>query len=136
MLTVVLGVVVGFSMDRYGSKRVLVLCHAAAMVLFLAITGLSLFAVWALVVLLAGMSVLSAGLSGLLALISANYAAPIRATALGWVQGVGRVVGGSIGTYMGGVLLGAGWTHQELAMAAALAAVIGLAALIAAHRNV
>ena len=56
----------------------------------------------------------------------------MRATALGWVQGLSRVVGGSIGTYMGGVLLGAGWTQQQLSMAAGLAAAIGLTALAAA----
>jgi AAHS family 4-hydroxybenzoate transporter-like MFS transporter len=132
LLTVVLGFVVGFSMDRFGASRVLVLCHAIAMVLFLTITGLSLFAALSLAVLLLGMSVLSAGLSGLLALISGSYAAAVRATALGWVLGLSRVAGGSVGTYMGGVLLGAGWSQQQLATIAGLAAVIGLAALVAA----
>ena len=132
LLTVTLGFAVGFSMDRFGASRVLVLCHAIAMVLFLIITGLSLFAALSLAVLLLGMSVLSAGLSGLLALISGSYAAPVRATALGWVLGLSRVAGGSVGTYMGGVLLGAGWTQQQLATIAGLAAVIGLGALVAA----
>jgi len=132
LLTVALGFVVGFSMDRFGASRVLLLCHALAVGLFFCIGGLSLYATWSLAVLLAGMSVLSAGLSGLLALISSSYAAPVRATALGWVQGLSRVAGGSIGTVMGGVLLGAGWTQQHLATAAGLAAVVGLAALAGA----
>jgi AAHS family 4-hydroxybenzoate transporter-like MFS transporter len=132
LLTVALGFAVGFSMDRFGAGRVLVLCHGVAMALFFVITGIPVFAALALGVLLAGLSVLSAGLSGLLALISASYAASVRATALGWVQGLSRVVGGSLGTYMGGVLLGAGWTQQQLSMAAALAAAIGLTALGAA----
>jgi hypothetical protein len=42
------------------------------------------------------------------------------------------VAGGSVGTYMGGVLLGAGWSQQQLATIAGLAAVIGLGALVAA----
>ena len=41
LLTVALGFAVGFSMDRFGAGRVLVLCHAVAMALFLVITGLS-----------------------------------------------------------------------------------------------
>ena len=117
-LTVALGFVVGFSMDRFGANRVLLLCHGLAMALFLAISGQWLFVAVSLSVLLVGMSVLSAGLSGLLALVSGSYPAPVRATALGWVQGLSRVAGGSIGTYMGGVLVGAGWTQQQLATAA------------------
>jgi MFS transporter, AAHS family, 4-hydroxybenzoate transporter len=132
LLTVVLGFVVGFSMDRFGGNRVLVLCHALAMVLFLAISGFSTIAALSLAVLLMGMSVLSAGLSGLLALISGTYAPRVRATALGWVQGASRVAGGSIGTYIGGVLVGAGWTQRQLATVAGLAATVGLAALVAA----
>jgi hypothetical protein len=46
--------------------------------------------------------------------------------------GISRVAGGSIGSYMGGVLLGAGWTQQHLATAAGLAAAAGLIALVAA----
>jgi AAHS family 4-hydroxybenzoate transporter-like MFS transporter len=132
LLTVALGFAVGFSMDRFGAGRVLVLCHAVAMALFFFFTGIPVFAALALGVLLLGLSVLSAGLSGLLALISSSYPSSVRATALGWVQGLSRVVGGSIGTYMGGVLLGAGWTQQQLSLAAGLAAAIGLTALGAA----
>jgi MFS transporter, AAHS family, 4-hydroxybenzoate transporter len=132
LLTVAMGFVVGYSMDRVGASRVLVVCHAAAMVLFLVISGMPMFAAVSLAVLLLGMSVLSAGLSGLLALVSASYDTSVRATALGWVQGLSRVAGGSIGTYMGGVLLGAGWTQQQLSLAAGLAAAVGLAALVAA----
>ncbi|MBK9252294.1 MAG: hypothetical protein IPM70_10555 [Proteobacteria bacterium] len=73
LLTVALGFVVGFTMDRLGASRVLVVCHAAAMVLFMLVGGMSIFAALSLAVLLLGMSVLSAGLSGLLALVSASY---------------------------------------------------------------
>jgi MFS transporter, AAHS family, 4-hydroxybenzoate transporter len=132
LITVALGFVVGFSMDRFGGSRVLLACHALAMALFIAIAGLSAYVALSLAVLMVGMSVLSAGLSGLLALISASYPAPVRATALGWMQGLGRVAGGSIGTYMGGVLLGAGWTQQQLTTAAGVAAAVGLTALVGA----
>ncbi|HMA12078.1 MAG TPA: MFS transporter, partial [Steroidobacteraceae bacterium] len=98
LLTVALGFVVGFSMDRFGASRVLVLCHALAVLLFLSISGVSLFTALSLAVLLVGMSVLSAGLSGLLALISGSYPTAVRATGLGWVQGLSRFAGGSIGT--------------------------------------
>jgi MFS transporter, AAHS family, 4-hydroxybenzoate transporter len=132
LLTVGLSFCVGICMDRFGGSRVLLACQATAMALLLVTSGLGAFAALSLGVLLSGMSVLSASVSGLLALISSSYPAAVRATALGWMLGISRVAGGSIGTYMGGVLLGAGWTQQHLATAAGLAAAAGLIALVAA----
>lgn len=132
LLTVAMGFFVGFSMDRHGAGRVLVLTHVIAMALFLAISGMTVFAAFSLTLLLVGLSVLSAGLSGLFALVSASYSTEVRATALGWVQGLSRLAGGSMGAYMGGVLVGAGWTQQQLATVAGMAAAAGLAALVAA----
>lgn len=132
LVTVGVSFFVGFLMDRFGGGRVLLACQATAMVLLLATSGLASFAALSLGVLLSGMSVLSASVSGLLALVSGSYPAPVRATALGWVLGTSRVAGGSVGTYMGGVALGAGWTQQQLATAAGLAAAAGLTALVAA----
>jgi hypothetical protein len=122
-------------MDRLGAGRVLAVCYAAAAVLFLSITGLSVLAAVTLGILLLGMTILSAGLSGTLALASSCYPREIRATALGWVQGTGRVVGGSIGTFGGGVLVGAGWTQRQLALVIGMTTVAGLIALIAAVRS-
>jgi MFS transporter, AAHS family, 4-hydroxybenzoate transporter len=132
LVTVGLSFFVGFCMDRFGGGRVLLVCQALAMSLLLATNGLASFAALSLGVLLSGMSVLSASVSAMLALISGSYPAPVRATALGWVLGVSRVAGGSIGTYMGGVALGAGWNQHQLAIAAGLAAAVGLIALVAA----
>jgi len=131
LLTVLAGFAVGWGMDRLGFGRVLVLCYALATVLFLVIVGLDALPVLALGTLLLGMTLFSAGTSGSLALISSVYPVEQRATALGWVQGVARLVGGSIGTSIGGVLVGTGWTQRQLAIGLGCVALVGLSSLLA-----
>ena len=131
LLTVLTGFVVGWGMDRLGFGRVLVLCYALATVLFLAITGLDPLPVLALGILLLGMTLFSAGTSGSLALISSVYPIEQRATALGWVQGIARLVGGSIGTSIGGVVVGAGWTQRQLALGIGCVALVCVSSLLA-----
>jgi hypothetical protein len=47
------------------------------------------------------------------------------------VQGVARLVGGSIGTSIGGVLVAAGWTQRQLALGIGCVALVGLSSLLA-----
>ena len=131
LLTVLVSFAVGWSMDRAGFGRALGVVYALATVLFLGITGLDGWPVLALGMLLLGMTLFSAGTSGSLALISSVYPSEQRATALGWVQGVARLVGGGIGTSIGGVLVGAGWTQRQLAIGIGCVAVVCLSALLA-----
>jgi AAHS family 4-hydroxybenzoate transporter-like MFS transporter len=131
LLTVLISFAVGWSMDRAGFGRALGAVYALATVLFLGITGLDGWPVLALGMLLLGMTLFSAGTSGSLALISSVYPSEQRATALGWVQGVARLVGGGIGTSIGGVLVGAGWTQRQLAVGIGCVALVCLSALLA-----
>ena len=130
VVTVLFGALLGWCMDRAGVSRVLVFCYLSATLLFFCTAGVSALPV-ALGLLLLALSALSAGLSGSMVYVSSFYAPAVRATALGWLHGVARVVGGSLGTYVGGVLVGAGWTQPQLATFIGCAAAIGAAALIA-----
>ena len=131
LLTVLTSFAVGWSMDRAGFGRVLAVVYVLATVLFFGIGGMDAWPVLALGTLLLGMTLFSAGTSGSLALISSVYPSEQRATALGWVQGVARLVGGGIGTSIGGVLVGAGWSQRQLAIGIGCVAVVCLAALLA-----
>lgn len=130
ILTVLLGILLGWGMDRAGVSRVLVFCYLSATLLFFCVAGASALPV-ALGLLLLALSMLSAGLSGSMVYVTGFYAPEVRATALGRLHGVARVVGGSVGTYVGGVLVGKGWTQAQLATVIGCAAAIGAAALIA-----
>lgn len=134
LVTVLAGFLVGWAMDRAGVGRVLAVVHGLAAALFLAVSGSAGLVLLALGLLLAGMTVLSAGLSGLVALVSASYAPPVRATALGWVQGIARVLGGTAGTWVGGLMIGAGWSPWQLAMVMGVAALLGMTGLLALMR--
>jgi AAHS family 4-hydroxybenzoate transporter-like MFS transporter len=135
LLTVLTGLAAGWSMDRLGYGRLLVICHALATALFLGISGLGAWPVLALGTLLFAVALFSAGTSGSLALISSLYPPQQRATALGWVHGIARLVGGSIGTSVGGVLVGARWTQSELAIGICCVALTSLVTLLALLRR-
>ncbi len=83
-------------------------------------------------VFLAGCFVFSAQVL-VYAFTSANHPANVRATALGWSAGVGRV-GAICGPILGGALLGAGYAVPWGFYAFALVGLIGLVA-IASTRN-
>jgi AAHS family 4-hydroxybenzoate transporter-like MFS transporter len=130
IFTVLLGFGVGWLMDRAGIGRVLTVCYTAAATLFFVIAALELPPLRELGVLLFGVSLFSAGLSGSLVHVTGFFTPVVCAIALGWLQGSGRVIGGSLGTLLGGLLIGAGWTHGRLAGAMGVAAVIAVAALL------
>jgi len=135
LLTVLTGIAVGWGMDRLGFGRVLAMCYGLATLLFMGLAGLHGLAVLALGMLLLGMTLFSAGTSGSLALISSVYPAQQRTTALGWVQGVARLLGGIIGTSVGGVMVGAGWTQRQFAVGIGCVALVCLASLLAMLRR-
>jgi AAHS family 4-hydroxybenzoate transporter-like MFS transporter len=130
IFTVLLGFAVGWLMDRAGVGRVLIFCYGSAATLFFIIAAFGLPPLQELGVLLFGVSLFSAGLSGSLVHVTSFFAPAVRATALGWLQGSGRVLGGSLGTLLGGLLIGAGWSHGQLAGALSGAAVVAAVALL------
>lgn len=131
---VVLAFFIGWMMDRAGMGRVLCFCFVSAALLFAGIAGVDQWPFVAIGFLLLGLSFLSGGISGSLAFIASAYAADIRATALGWVLGLARLIGGSVGTLVGGFLIAAGWTHGEIALSMGIAIALGAAALVTVLR--
>jgi MFS transporter, AAHS family, 4-hydroxybenzoate transporter len=136
LATVAMGFLIGWCMDRAGVGRVLMITHCVAVVLFLCIGAFALLPLFSMGLLMGGMTLVSAGLSGSMALISSTYDPSLRATALGWVQGVARVVGGTVGTYAGGLLVGAKWDQTQIAIAMGCAASVSAVTLFLARRRI
>jgi len=63
------------------------------------------------------------GQPGMNAFAATFYPTYLRSTGLGWALGVGRI-GAIVGPYIGGTMIGAKWTSQQLFWAAAVPAVI------------
>lgn len=118
-------ILVGLAMDRFGAARSIALaylCGGAALIL-LGTSGLHAAGL-ALIVGLVGFF-MSGGQTGLNAYAPTCYPTPMRATGVSWMLGVGRL-GSILGSSIGGVLLGFGWSFTTifcvLAVPAALAA--------------
>jgi len=90
--------------------------------------GLSLAAL-AVIVFVAGWGVIGAQ-PGINALSASYYPTDLRSTGVGWGLGVGRI-GGILGPYIGGRLLGLQWGPQELFWAAAVPAAISTLTMVA-----
>ena len=68
--------------------------------------------------------------AGINALSAMYYPTVIRSTGVGWALGVGRI-GSIIGPFIGGLMLAANWTPQQIFMAGAVPALCAAAAVIA-----
>jgi AAHS family 4-hydroxybenzoate transporter-like MFS transporter len=86
-------------------------------------------AMLALIVFVAGWCVIG-GQPGINALSATYYPTDLRSTGIGWGLGIGRI-GGIVGPYIGGVLIGQAWTAQQLFWAAAVPASITALTFIA-----
>lgn len=119
------GVVVGWLMDRVGATRVIALAYAggALSVLLLAAMGAGVNGL-ALLSALVGFC-MSGAQTGLNAHAPSCYPTMARATGVSWMLGVGRF-GSILGSMVGGVLLGLGWSF------AGILALLALPALVAA----
>ena len=101
---------------RYGIERVLTF-----MLLFggvcIMVTGVATLSVLSLSVFILGFGFGTSGSQlGISALPGAMYPTAIRSTGAGWATGVGRL-GNVAGALLGGVLLGLGWSSQEMLLA-------------------
>ncbi len=68
--------------------------------------------------------------AGINALSAMYYPTVIRSTGVGWALGVGRI-GSIIGPFIGGLMLAAQWTPQQIFMAGAVPALCAAAAVLA-----
>jgi AAHS family benzoate transporter-like MFS transporter len=123
--------VAGRVADKIGPRTAAIVWFAGA-ALFLALLSIKVAGGIYVMVFLAGCFVFSAQVL-VYAFTSANHPASIRATALGWSAGVGRV-GAICGPILGGALLGAGYAVPWGFYAFALIGLIGLVA-ISSTRN-
>jgi AAHS family 4-hydroxybenzoate transporter-like MFS transporter len=101
---------------------------AAVSIAFMGQPGLSL-ALLGVIVFVAGWCVIG-GQPGINALSATFYPTYLRSTGIGWGLGIGRI-GAIVGPYIGGVLIGAKWTEQQLFWAAAVPALITMLGMIA-----
>jgi MFS transporter, AAHS family, 4-hydroxybenzoate transporter len=71
--------------------------------------------------------------AGINALSAMYYPTVIRSTGVGWALGVGRI-GSIIGPFIGGLMLAAQWTPQQIFMAGAVPALCAAAAVLASAK--
>ncbi|OYD68342.1 MFS transporter [Rhodococcus sp. OK302] len=124
--------VAGRVADKVGPRTAAVVWFTGAAI-FLALLSVKAGGAIYVMVFLAGCFVFSAQVL-VYAFTSANHPANIRATALGWSAGVGRL-GAICGPILGGALLGAGYAVPWGFYAFALVGLIGLVA-ISSTRNI
>ncbi|WP_199259048.1 MFS transporter [Paracoccus binzhouensis] len=119
-------ILVGLAMDRFGATRSVAIAYMAGglTLILLGVGGLQA-AVLPLIVALVGFC-MSGGQTGLNAYAPNCYPTAIRATGVSWMLGVGRL-GSILGSSIGGVLMGFGWSFTTIFCVLAIPA--GLAAL-------
>ena len=71
--------------------------------------------------------------AGINALSAMYYPTVIRSTGVGWALGIGRI-GSIIGPFIGGLMLAARWTPQQIFMAGAVPALCAAAAVLASAK--
>jgi AAHS family 4-hydroxybenzoate transporter-like MFS transporter len=124
-----------WAIQRRGFTRTLTLNYALAAlsVAFIGQPGISL-ALLTVIVFVTGWCVIG-GQPGMNAFAATFYPTYLRSTGVGWALGIGRV-GAIVGPYIGGLMIGAKWTSQQLFWAAAVPAVISAVTLFILTRVV
>jgi AAHS family 4-hydroxybenzoate transporter-like MFS transporter len=122
-----------WAIARSGFTRVLTINYmiAAISIAFIGQPALSLTLLTA-IVFVAGWCVVG-GQPGMNAFAATFYPTYLRSTGVGWALGVGRI-GAIVGPYIGGWMIGAKWTTQQLFWAAAIPAVISAVTLVVLTR--
>ncbi|MCH7695840.1 MAG: MFS transporter [Proteobacteria bacterium] len=120
--------VLGYMSDKKGLRSLIfwfLLCGAIAMIAF----GFSPIIVGLLLILsfVIGFFV-EGGFIGLYAVAARIYPTEIRTTGVGWAIGLGRI-GGIIGPYLGGILIGLGWSTATNFLIIAIMLIVGAFAI-------
>ena len=123
----------GLLMNRFGAARTLLVEYglATAFVAALAVIPRYLSLV-TLLTFTSGFAVIGAQ-AGLNALAARFYPTSMRSTGVGWALGVGRL-GSIAGPFVGGLLLGIGWSSKGLLLAAASFAACAWLAIILSRK--
>ena len=117
------GMVLGWMMDRIGPARTLFISYiiAAAGIVALALVGNNVpFLV--LSVLTAGFGIVG-GQTASNAVAAESYPTEIRATGVGWFLGIGRA-GSIVGPMLAGYLLQIGWSNRDVFLLAVIPALV------------
>ena len=111
------------AISRSGFTKTLMINYviAAIAIALIGQPGVSL-ALLTLIVFVTGWCVVG-GQPGMNAFAATFYPTYLRSTGVGWALGIGRV-GAIVGPYIGGSMIGAKWTSQQLFLAAAIPAAI------------
>jgi AAHS family 4-hydroxybenzoate transporter-like MFS transporter len=124
-------IVCGWIADRSGLPRTITFTFFATSIAVLAVGNLMAWPVLAVIVLFLAFALENPSVSGVQMLILKSYPEQLRATAVGWIGGIGRLTGGSIGTMAGGYMVGAGWRVREIMpVIAAISFVAGLGLIL------
>lgn len=119
----------GYAMNRYGATQVLLgefICYLTLVLLLSTLpVMLNLFLI---VMFVLGITVQGAQ-AGLNAVAAEMYPQSIRSTGIGWALGIGRI-GSILGPIFGGMMLGLGWSLQQIFMAALLPGALALGAML------
>jgi AAHS family 4-hydroxybenzoate transporter-like MFS transporter len=122
-----------WAISRSGFTRTLMFNYvvAAIAIAFIGHPGISLMML-TVIVFVTGWCVVG-GQPGMNAFAATFYPTYLRSTGVGWALGIGRV-GAIVGPYIGGRMIGAHWTSQQLFWAAAVPAVISACTLLVLMR--
>jgi AAHS family 4-hydroxybenzoate transporter-like MFS transporter len=124
-----------WAITRWGFTRTLMLNYALATLAIAAIgqPGIALV-VLGLIVFVTGWCIVG-GQPGMNAFAATFYPTYLRSTGVGWALGIGRV-GAIVGPYIGGLMIEAKWTSQQLFWAAAVPAAVSAITLVTLTRLV
>ena len=124
-----------WAISRSGFTKILMINYvlAAISIALIGQPGISL-ALLSVIVFVTGWCVVG-GQPGMNAFAATFYPTYLRSTGVGWALGIGRV-GAIVGPYIGGSMIGAKWTSQQLFWAAAVPAAISALTLMILARVV
>jgi AAHS family 4-hydroxybenzoate transporter-like MFS transporter len=110
------GFVLGWMADRWGMARLVVFSFFGSAIAEVGIAALAGFPTGALAMLLLAGVLGGLKVSGTHAITVSSYPPELRATAGGWLTGTTRLVGGGMGTIIGGFIVGAKLGFAEIAL--------------------
>jgi AAHS family 4-hydroxybenzoate transporter-like MFS transporter len=136
LFATIVSVFMSWLMDRAGIGRVLSSCFAGSAAAFLGIIAFIDMPILSFLLLNVALTLLGVGVSGSLSLMVGLYDASVRATAIGWIYGLARFIGGNAGALAGGFIIGANWTSGNIALVVGLTIVFATLALLGILRQV
>ncbi|TKD50666.1 MFS transporter [Sphingomonas baiyangensis] len=121
--------------ERIGLKNAVVLCYALGFAAMLSFMVTPFTPAWAVFLSVSYGAFVVGAISGLYALIAAAYPTQIRATALGWTSGIGRLLS-IMGPAVGGFMLAEGYGQTPIALVYAVPlAIAGIAVALVRLRT-